>query len=74
MKSILGRFLGFVGGLGLLAVLSSSAYADRGDHEHGPKPAHSVPEIAAVGVGAVGSLLVGGTLLLKSRRGSAPKP
>lgn len=75
MKSILGRLFGFVGTLGLVAVLSSPAFADR-DHDNGKgnddnkgSSSHSAPEIDPAGLAAIGSLLVGGTLLLKSRRG-----
>ncbi len=73
MKSILGRVLGFVASLGLVIALSAPAWADREDHEHGPKPTHSAPQIDPAGLAAIGSLLVGGTLLLKSRRGARPK-
>jgi hypothetical protein len=66
MKSIVGRLLGFVAALGLVAVMSSPAFADRDDHPK--KPSHSAPEIDPAGLAAVGALLVGGTLLLKSRR------
>ena len=74
MKSILGHLFGFVGTLGLVAVLSSPAFADR-DHDNGKgnddnvhSSSTSAPEIDPAGLAAIGSLLVGGTLLLKSRR------
>jgi len=75
MKSIVGRFLGFVASLGLVAVLATPAFADHDDRDDHGKPApssHSAPEIDAAGLGAIASLLVGGTLVLKSRRGAKP--
>ncbi|HEX3695409.1 MAG TPA: hypothetical protein VH374_08460 [Polyangia bacterium] len=73
MKSTVGRLFGFVASLGLLVLLASPAHADNGheDFHQGP-PSHSAPEIDPAGLGAIGSLLVGGSLLLKARRGKNP--
>ena len=70
MQSFVGRWVGFLSSLGLLMVLSSPVFA--GDGHPKPKP-HSAPEIASVGLGATASLLIGGTLLLGSRRRSRTK-
>jgi hypothetical protein len=69
MKSTVGRLLGFVASLGLVVLLAGPAHADRGEHEdQGHQESHSAPEIDPAGLGAVASLLVGGSLVLKSRR------
>ncbi|HEY2901753.1 MAG TPA: hypothetical protein VGL59_14315 [Polyangia bacterium] len=73
MKSTAGRLFGFVASLGLFVLLATPAHAVQGheDFRQGP-PSHSAPEIDPAGLGAIGSLLVGGSLLLKSRRGKRP--
>ena len=74
MPSIVGRILGFVASLAVVMTLSSPASAGR----HDPKPpkhppsSRSVPELDPAGLGALASLLVGGTLLMRSRRHSRP--
>lgn len=69
MRSLVARVFGFLSSLALLMALASPSFA--GDH-HKPKP-HSAPEIGTVGLGATASLLIGGTLLLESRRRSRAK-
>ncbi len=69
-----GRLLGFVrflAPLGIIVLLSSPARAGHEDQRR-PHKSHSAPEIDPAGIGAIASLLVGGTMLLKSRRGSRP--
>ena len=70
----LGRVLGFVGSLSIVALLAGPAHAG---NSHRPRPSpgsHSAPEIDPAGLGAMASLLVGGTLLLKGRRRDARRP
>ena len=69
MKSTVGRLLGFVASLGLVVLLATPAFAkDHDDDERGGGQSHSAPEIDPAGLGAIASLLVGGSLVLKSRR------
>ena len=68
------HFLGFVASLAVTLMLASPSPAWAG-HDHRPKPphgSHSAPEIDPAGLGAIASLLAGGMLLLKSRRGARP--
>ncbi len=75
MQSFVGRFLGFVAAAAVVLALASPALA--GDHDRRPpKPpkTHKAPEIDPAGLGAMASLLAGGTLLLKARRNGRPQP
>jgi len=76
MKSTVSRLFHFVASLAFVALLAAPAYAgqhDRNNHnedkrDNNPPASQSAPEIDPAGLGAIGSLLIGGSLLLKSRR------
>jgi hypothetical protein len=76
MKSTVSRLFHFVASLAFVALLAAPAYAgqhDRDDdkddkHDNNPPASHSAPEIDPAGLSAIGALLIGGSLLLKSRR------
>ncbi len=69
MHAIVARLLGFVASLAVVALLAAPAHAGRDPWRpvHHP-PSHSAPEIDPAGAGAIVTLLVGGTMLLRSRR------
>ena len=71
MFSTLGRFLGFAAVLAVVVAFASPAHAG---HRPGPghPPSHAAPEIDAAGLGAIVTLLGGGTMVMRSRRGRRP--
>jgi hypothetical protein len=73
MKSTVSRLFHFVASLAFVALLAAPAYAGHNDRnedkrDNSPPASHSAPEIDPAGLSAIGALLVGGSLLLKSRR------
>jgi hypothetical protein len=67
MRVIVTRLLGFMGALAIVGALATPAFAG---HHNNNNRRHAAPEIDPASAGAMVTLLAGGTMLLKSRRGA----